>query len=101
MLRDQRGDDRPGWDCVEGFDKASADESAGAKALAPRPAERLKFLDQGRDFGRVEEFRNVANSRATRYLSTCHWSYPSCGHAPGSSRFAGALFFGFAGQNLT
>jgi hypothetical protein len=47
--------------------------------------------------GGVEEFRNVANSRATRYLSSCHGSYPSCGHGPGSSCSAGPLFAVFPG----
>jgi len=60
--------------------------------LTPVVASVVKLGDQGRYFGAVKKFRNVADDRATRYLSTCHGSYPSCGHAPGSSRFAGALF---------
>jgi hypothetical protein len=82
MLRNQSRNPRPGGKREETFDEASADESAGAKALATRPAERVKFLDQPGDFGGVEEFRYVADSRATRYLASCHrssslrWSRP-------------------------
>lgn len=81
--------------------RQAADEGASAVSLAPRPAERVQLLDQSRNFGGVEEFRNVVNRRATRYLARCHRSYPFGGHAPGSANSAGALFFGFAGQTLT
>ena len=47
MLLDQRDDPRPGRECEQRFNEASANESAGAKALAPRPAKRVQFLDEG------------------------------------------------------
>src|SRR5213078_3633870 len=72
MFSDQRRHPRPGWEVEQSLDEASANESASAKALAPRPAKRLKLLNQSLDFGRIEEFRNVAYSRATRYLASCH-----------------------------
>jgi hypothetical protein len=50
------------WGGEQTFDEASADEGASTEALASRPAERVKLHDQGRHFGRIEEFRNVAYS---------------------------------------
>jgi Protein of unknown function (DUF3800) len=101
MLRDQRRYPRPRRETDQAFDKASADESAGTVALATRPAERVKLRDQRGYLRRVEKFRDVADNRATRYLSRCHGSYPSCGHGPGSSSFAGPLFAVFPGKSLT
>jgi hypothetical protein len=101
MFRDQGGYPRPGWECKESFDKASADECAGSKPLAPSGiARRVNLIDQRGYFGGVEEFSNVPDRRATRYLASCHRSYPFGGHAPGSANCAGALLFGFAGQIL-
>jgi hypothetical protein len=76
------------------------DESAGTVALASRPSEGVKLLNQGCHFGRIEKRCDLLNSRATRYLARCDASCLSYDHAPGSSRFAGALFFGFAGLIL-
>jgi hypothetical protein len=102
MFSDQSGYPRPGRKSEQTFDEASADERAGAKAFATSPvANRFNSGDQLAHFGRIEEFRNVADTRATRYLSSCHGRSLSYGHAPGSSRFAGALLFGFAGKTLT
>lgn len=101
MLGNQGGNPGPGGKGKESFDKASADEGAGTVALAaPRVARRVNLVDQGCYFGRVEQFANVADSRATRYLARCHARCLSCGHGPGSLRCAGPLFSGFAGQIL-
>src|SRR5581483_4027781 len=100
MLRDQRGNARPGGKREQGLDEASADESAGTVALAARPAERTQLAHESGYFGGVENFRDVRNSRAARYLAGCHWWSLSCGHAPGGSSLAGALFLAFAGLSL-
>src|SRR5207247_2207342 len=70
MLRDQRGNARPRGEREQGLDEASADERAGAESLTPTAARRER-VDERRHFGGVEKFRNVANSRATRYLARC------------------------------
>ena len=48
----------------------------------------------------TKEFHNVANSRTARYLASCHSSYTSGGHAPGSANCAGAYFFGITPRIL-
>jgi len=101
MLCDQSRYPRPGGEREQTFDEASADERASTEALASGPAERVKFRDQGGYFGRIEEFRNVADGRATRYLASCHASYLSCGHGLRRFQPRGGLFLGFAGQTLT
>ena len=68
MLRDQRRNPRPRGQGEQALDEARAHERAGTKALAPAHVARVKLRDQRGDFGRVEKFRNVAYSRATRYL---------------------------------
>jgi hypothetical protein len=99
MLSDQRGNARPRRKREESFHKAGPDERTRPEALAPS-AVRCQRVNQRGYFGRVEEFRNVANSRATRYLARCHRRSLSCGRAPGSANFAGAYFLGFAGLIL-
>ncbi len=76
MLRYEGGYPRPGGECKESFNEASADERASAKAFSTCPAERVKLRDQGGYFGRVEKCRDVANSRAARYLASCHSRVP-------------------------
>ena len=100
MLRDESRDPCPRRKREQSFDEASADEGAGTVALQPRPAKRVKLRYERGYLRRVKEFRNVANSRVTRYVSSCHGSYPSCGHGPGSVSFTGPLFVRFAGVIL-
>jgi hypothetical protein len=100
MFCDKSRYPRPRGKCKESFDEASANESASAKALAPRPTERVQLNDQSCYFGRVEESANILYGRATRYLASCHGSYPSCGHAPGGCNLAGASFFRLLSQIL-
>lgn len=97
MLGDERRDARPGGEREQGLDEASAYERTGTEALAATTL-RGERVDERRYFGGVEECRNVANSRATRYLARCHWRSLSIGHAPGSANCAGALLFEFAGR---
>src|SRR5205823_2651436 len=59
---------------------------------APRIAKSVEPGVQGCYVGGVEQFRYVANYRATRYLASCHRSTNSCGHAPGGCNLAGATF---------
>jgi hypothetical protein len=102
MLRDQGCNPSPGREVEQTFDEARAEKRTSPIALAtPCITERVKLGVEGCYFGGVQEIRYVADSRATRYLASCHASFLSCGQAPGSSRFAGALFLGFAGKSLT
>jgi hypothetical protein len=92
MLSDQCSNARPRRQREQSLDKASADERARPEALAAAPLRR-ECVDQGGYFGGVEEFRYVANGRATRYLARCHASFTSYGRAPGSANCAGAYSF--------
>ena len=102
MLGNQGRHPRPCGQGEQRLDEASADKCSCAVPLsAPLVASAVDTSDQRRYFGGVEKCCYVADDRATRYLSSCHGSYPSCGHGPGSSRFAGPLFPVFAGTILT
>lgn len=72
-------------------------ERARTVSLASRPPERVKLRDQGWYFERIKKRRNVANSRAARYLARCHRRSLPCGRAPGSANCAGALLRYFQG----
>jgi hypothetical protein len=84
----------------QSLDEASADESASAKALVTsRVTQSFKLRDQSGYLGRIEEFCNVANSRATRCLAVAIEAHAFGGHAPGSATGAGAITV-FAGLIL-
>jgi hypothetical protein len=101
MLRDQGGYPRPGWEGEESFDKASADESAGSVTLAPsRVTRRVNLVDQRGDFRGVEEFANIPNGRATRYLAGCHRSSTLRWSRPRKLPLRGGIYLGFAGLIL-
>jgi hypothetical protein len=93
MLSDQRRRQRPRREGEQGFHEASAKKRSRAKSFAPSfVAVLVQVSDQRDEFGGVENCRYVAYDRAARYLARCHRRSLSCGHAPGGSSLAGALF---------
>lgn len=93
MLADQRSRPRPRRKPVDATHKDGTDQGAGSVPLPPSPVSyRFNCGDQVLYFGTVENRRYVADDRATRYFSRCQRRSLSCGHAPGSSNCAGALF---------
>ena len=100
MLCDQCGYPRPRREREQALDKASADESAGTVALAPRPAQGVKLGDQGSLLRENRGERATSLTAARRATlpdaigATSRWSRPRKLH------FAGALLTGFAGTIL-
>lgn len=82
----------PGRDVVERLDQARSNEDTSAVTFPPCPGEGIQLGDELGDFGAVEQSFDFFDSSASRYFSSCHWSYRSFGHAPGRLRVAGALF---------
>ena len=99
VLRDQVNGARPRRERIDGFHEARSEKSTSAVTTATRPTQSVKLADEGRNLGRVEECADL--SGAGRYPAGCHASYTSCGQAPGSLRFAGALFYRICRTNYS
>jgi len=100
MFGNQRSRPAPRRDRVERLHEAGPDEGAGAVALAPRPAERVKLADQFRNLGRVEKGRNFLGDRAPWYRRNCQASYTSFGHGSRKLQLRGGHLFALVPDSL-